>query len=424
MKGITNFLEKHFIPVAAKIGGQRHLVAIRDAFVALMALMIAGSMGVLINNLQVAKTTESDPYQNMMNAIFNGTGWKDFGGNLWWASFAIMSIFVAFLVAYNVAKSYDGNGIGAGVTSLSVFFMMIPKSAESIWGFTNALGIFVAIIVGIIVGELFTRLSKWDKLVIKMPDGVPPSVGRAFAALFPTLIILSLFALFHIFMTRMEKDIFTIIVQVVQTPIKNMGNTLFVAILIPLIQQFFWFFGLHGSNIIDPVMQSVFAPAALENYDLIAKGLAPQWIVTKSFYDAFVNMGGSGTTIALIAAIFVGSKRKDYRMVAGMSTAPGLFNINESVIFGLPLVLNPIMVIPFILTPVVLTIIAYTATLVGLVPYTTIAIPWVAPPILGGFFATSGSVMGALLSAFNLVVAFFIYLVFVLIANKAEVTNK
>lgn len=424
MKKLSDFFENHFVPIAARIGAQRHLVAIRDSFVAIMAIMIAGSMAVLINNLQIAKSADVDPYQNFMNAIFNGTGWKDFGGNIWWATFAIMSIFIAFLVAYNIAKSYEGNAIGAGVASLSVFFMMIPKSAESIWGFTNAGGIFVAILIGLIVGELFTKLSSTKKLVIKMPDTVPPSVARAFAALLPTMIILSGFALFHMFMTTIEKDLFTIIVETIQMPIKNAGNTLFVALLIPIIQQFFWFFGLHGSNIIAPVMNAVFEPAALENFDLIQNGKEPVWIVTKSFYDAFVNMGGSGTTIALIAAIFVGSKRKDYKLVAGMSTAPGLFNINESVIFGLPVVLNPLMLIPFVLTPVVLTLIAYLAIASGLVPYTTVIIPWVAPPVLGGFFATAGSWRGALLALVNLVVAFFIYLSFVLLANKAENVNK
>ncbi|MGX8797308.1 PTS sugar transporter subunit IIC [Fusibacter sp. JL298sf-3] len=419
MNSFMRFMEEKFIPVAAKIGAQRHLVAIRDAFVSIMALLIAGSMGVLINNMQFTRLVENDPYQNFMNNLFGGLGWKDFGGNLWWASFAIMSIFIAFLVAYNLAKSYDSNGIGAGVTSTAVFFMFIPKSAESIWGFTNQMGLFVAIIVGLVVAELFVRLSRSKALVIKMPESVPPSVGRAFAALLPTLIIMSIAAFFHIFMTAIEKDLFSVIMTTIQAPIQNVGDTLFVALLLPLIQQFFWFFGIHGSNVIDPVMQAIYVPAVVENANAILAGLDAPNIVTKSFYDAFVNMGGSGTTIALIAAIFVGSKRKDYRLVGGMSAAPGLFNINESILFGLPLVLNPIMLIPFVFTPMLLTLIAYVATAIGLVPATINVIPWVTPPVLGGFFAT-GDIRGALLSLFNLVVAFVIYYIFVLIANKSK----
>jgi len=166
-------------------------------------------------------------------------------------------------------------------------------------------------------------------------------------------------------------------------------------------------------------MQAVFVPAVIANADAIVAGLEPVNIVTKSFYDAFVNMGGSGATLALIGAILVGSKRKDYRLTAGMSAGPGLFNINESVTYGLPIVLNPLMLIPFILVPLVLTTTAYVSTAIGLVPMTSVVIPWVSPPILGGFLATAGSPMGALLSLVNLVLAFFIYLPFVRMANKA-----
>lgn len=417
---MMKFMEEKFVPIAAKIGAQRHLVAIRDSFVAIMALLIAGSMGVLINNMQFTKGEQAaDFYQKFMNNLFGGAGWKDFGGNLWVASFAIISIFIAFLVAYNVAKSYDGNAIGAGVLSLAMFFMFMPNAHGGLWDYSASKGLFVAIFVGIISAELFVRLSRSKALVIKMPEGVPPSVGRAFAALLPTLIVLSGAALFQIFMMKVvEMDVFTIIVNIIQKPISEAGNTFFVALLLPVIQQFFWFFGLHGSNLIDPVMQTVYVPAVLDNAAAVLKGEPAPWIVTKSFYDAFVNMGGSGTTIALIAAIFVGSKRKDYRLVAGMSTAPGLFNINESILFGLPMVLNPIMFIPFLLVPIVLTTVSYFATLLHIVPATIVAIPWVTPPVLGGFFAT-GSIMGALLSLVNLVIAFFIYYVFVKIANRA-----
>lgn len=417
---MMKFMEEKFVPIAAKIGAQRHLVAIRDSFVAIMALLIAGSMGVLINSMQFTKGEQAeDFYQKFMNSIFGGTGWKDFGGNLWVASFAIISIFIAFLVAYNVAKSYDGNAIGAGVLSLAMFFMFMPNAHGALWDYSAAKGLFVAIFVGIIAAELFVRLSRSKALVIKMPEGVPPSVGRAFAALLPTLIILSGAALFQIFMIKVvETDVFAIIVNLIQQPLSKAGNTFFVALLLPIIQQFFWFFGLHGSNLIDPVMQTVYVPAVLDNAAAVLKGEPAPWIVTKSFYDAFVNMGGSGTTIALIAAIFVGSKRKDYRLVAGLSTAPGLFNINESILFGLPMVLNPIMFIPFLLVPIVLTTISYFATLLHLVPPTIVPIPWVTPPVLGGFFAT-GDLRGALLALFNLVIAFFIYYVFVKIANRA-----
>jgi PTS system cellobiose-specific IIC component len=132
-------------------------------------------------------------------------------------------------------------------------------------------------------------------------------------------------------------------------------------------------------------------------------------------------MGGSGTTIALLAAIMFASKRrKDMRDIAKLGIAPGLFNINEPVIFGLPIVLSPLFFIPFILAPVVLTIVAYIFTAIGIVPLTTVMVPWTTPPVIGGYLATGGSIMGGLLSVINLAIAFAMYLPFVFIAEKIE----
>ncbi len=439
MKGIINFLEKHFVPVAAKIGAQRHLVAIRDGFVAIMPLIIAGSIAVLINNMNIPG------YQNMMSSIFGGS-WSGFGGNIWWGTFAIMSIFIAFTVAYNLAKSYDVNPLSAGVLSLANYFMFIPQSISVAiesqigdlavpeelvgqvlgawgninWGYTNATALFGALLIAIVSTEIFVKLSKTDKLTIKMPDNVPPAVSKSFAALFPTLITISIGALLALFISFTSTDLFTFITTTVQQPILRVGNTMGAAFLIAFLNHLLWFFGLHGSNILEPVMQSVYVPAVAANAEAIAAGLKPTFIVTKSFFDAFVYMGGSGTTICLIAAIYVASKRKHYRSLANLSIGPGLFNINESMIFGMPLVLNPVFAIPFILVPVALTIVSYLATAIGLVPHTIVAIPWVSPPIIGGFLATGGSIMGALLAAVNLAIGFLIYLPFIFLAEKME----
>lgn len=444
MNAFMNFMETKFVPVAAKIGAQRHLVAVRDSFAAIMPLLIAGSMAVLVNNLQITKDAATDPYQVLMNNVF-GPGFKAFGGNIWWGTFAVMSVFIAFLVAYNLAKSYDAPPLQAGALSLAVYFLFIPQAITADgsgllndfiakvapdlaipadfatgvgawgninWGFLNSGNLFAALIIGMLVTEAYRLLLKSKYLVIKMPEQVPPAVARSFTALLPSMIILAVASWMQIFLFA-DKSIFAIITTFVSAPIANVGQTFGAALFLPLFSQILWFFGIHGSNIIDPVMQAVFVPAVADN----AAGIANN-IVTKSFFDAFVNMGGSGATIALLAAILVASKRKDYRMTAGMSVAPGLFNINESVTYGLPIVLNPLMFIPFILVPLVLTTVAYVATAIGLVPVTTAIIPWVTPPVLSGFLATNGSIMGALLSAVNFGIAFIIYLPFVIAANK------
>ena len=135
-------------------------------------------------------------------------------------------------------------------------------------------------------------------------------------------------------------------------------------------------------------------------------------------------MGGSGITIALIFAIYLFSKRKEYKTVAKLSTPMAIFNINEPVIFGIPLVLNPIYIIPFLLAPTVCAIIAYTATVIGLVPPVYVVVPWVLPPGIYAFFATGGSIMAAIVSLFNVFVAFVIWTPFVIIANRMADDKK
>lgn len=219
-------------------------------------------------------------------------------------------------------------------------------------------------------------------------------------------------------------DIITSFYDLVQQPFMGLANTLPSAILLAFIAPFLWFFGLHGANMIEPLMQSINAPAIESNIEAINNGLAAPYIVNKPFFDSFVNLGGTGATLGLIIAIFIfGRRNKAYKVVTNLSSAPGIFNINEPMMFGLPIVLNPIMFIPFILTPIVLVTVAYTATKLGMVPVATAMPPWVTPPIIGGFLATQ-SIAGGVLAAVNLVISVVIYAPFVKIAEIQSLKNE
>lgn len=440
MKGLMRWFEEHFIPVAAKIGSQRHLVAIRDGFIAIMPLIIAGSMAVLINNLSLP----GYDHNAFMSKIF-GAGWKGLGGNVWWGTLAMMSLLVSFTVAYNLAKSYDANPLAAGVLSLSSFMVFIPQAFVSVgvpeaidgiavpaelvgktigtwgninWSFTSYASLFGAIFIALAVTEIYVKLVKSKKFEIKLPENVPPAVSRSFATLFPVIITIFIVGFAQVWIAKSGTSISQFLLDVIQKPIAEVGNTLGGAVGVAFFNHIFWFFGLHGSNIIDPVMQSVFMPLAPANAELLAQGLEMKYIVTKSFFDSFVYMGGSGTTVGLLAAIFAFSKNKAHRSIAKIAAPTSLFNINEPVVFGLPIVLNPLFFIPFVFGPVILTIISYLATSAGLVPMTSVIVPWTTPPVIGGFLATNGNIAGALLSAFNLGLTFLMYLPFVLLANK------
>ena len=417
MKKIMAFLEKYFVPIAGRIGSQRHLVAIRDGFVVIMPIIMAGSFAVLINNLPIA------PYQNLMTSML-GESWKSFGGQVWMGSFAVMSLLVNFTISYNVAKSYNSNAVAAGAVSLASLMAIMQPAAEAFaipYQWTGAVGLFVSIFVALVSSEVFVRLLGNPRLVIKMPEGVPPAVAKSFAALFPSIITLSIFALLKVFTVLAGvTDIHALVNDIVQAPLLKLANSMGSALTIAFVNHLLWFFGLHGSNILEPVMQTVFMQTLDANISAFQAGAAIPNIVTKPFFDAFVYMGGSGTTITLIAAIYIASKRKQYRSLANMAAGPGLFNINEPVIFGMPIVLNPIFMIPFICVPVVTTIISYIALASGIVPKTVAMIPWTTPPIISGYLVTGGSVMGSLLQIVNLIIGIAIYMPFVLMAEKLD----
>lgn len=418
------FMQK-FIEIAGRIGSQRHLVAIRDGFVAIMPLIIVGSLAILINNFPPFGKVN---FVNWMNGIFGEGNWQEVGGTIWNGTFAVLGLLIAFSIAYNLAKSYEVDGLSAGLISTAAYIMLVPVTED--WGLNfawlGAQGLFVAIIVSILTTELFRVLMGNKKLVIKMPEGVPEGVAKSFAALFPAIIILVLVGFFQALMSVFaDTSIFEVIFNMIQKPLQGLGNTLPAAIIIALLNHLLWFFGLHGTNILGGVIEPVLLPLIEKNADLWANGSSAfdvPYIVTKPFFDVFVYMGGSGTTIALLIAVFIvlrQDKKHPYREMGKLAAPAGIFNINEPVIFGLPIVLNPIFLFPFILGPVILTIISYFALSIGLVPKTVAILPWTTPPILSGYLVTGGSWRGVALQVINLTIAVILYMPFVMAGVRA-----
>ena len=200
MGAIMKFMDKYIIPVAGKLGAQRHLVAVRDGFVAMIPITMIGALATLVNNLPIPA------YQNFMKNTFGET-WTTLGGDLWWGSIATMALFLVVGVAYNLAKSYDEDGLQAGLIALSIFFVMSPQVANIVteagdkvsgWGFVPSgyisnSALFTAIVIGLLATEIFVKLSRIKKINIKMPDGVPPAVARSFAKLIPGMLTIAIF---------------------------------------------------------------------------------------------------------------------------------------------------------------------------------------------------------------------------------------
>ena len=423
MKSIMKFLEKYFIPIAGKVGSQRHLVAIRDGFVALMPILIAGSFAVLINNLPI------DAYQNFMTSVF-GDGWKNFGGNIWWGAFAVISLYLVFSISFNLAKSYGVDGLSAGMISLGAFFILVPQVSPNgnwgdiNWSFLNSGAMFVAILVAIAATEIFVKLFKVKHLVIKMPEGVPPAVAKSFASLFPGLIVLAVFAFASILISKIpDGNLFVFINRVVAMPLRSAADSLGSAVLIVFMNQILWFFGLHGSNIIGGIIEPILLPLIEANAAAFQAGAEPVHIVTKVMLDTFVYMGGSGATLGLLFAIFIVAKRNEHREIAKLGVGPGLFNINEPVVYGLPIVLNPFLLIPFVLGPILMVTFTWFSMKIGFCPKTVAIVPWTFPPVIGAAIATA-SIRGGIVAAINLLLATVVYLPFMGALDRSKTLNQ
>ena len=430
----TSWMEEKVVPVAAKIGSQKHLVAIRDAFISIMPITMAGSIAVLLNAI-----VRDLPAKFELNGITEAFQWLiGINGNVWWGTLATLSMVFAFAIGYQLSKAYDTNPLAGGLISFASFIIATPQSTVvaledgttiGAWGnlavgYLDAKGLFTALIVGFIATIIYAKMMK-KNITIKLPEQVPPAVSKAFAAIIPGVTAMYAIGLITWALDKFAgTSLYALILEYVQMPFLSMSQGLGSVIIITACVSIFWFFGLHGSNVLAPVLDGIYKTALAENtniYNATQSISELKYIWTRGSFDAYAWMGGAGCTIALIIAIFIFSKREETRAVAKLSAPMGLFNINEPVVFGLPIVLNPVYLIPWVLVPTVLVIIAYVATSIGLVPPVFLEVPWVMPPVLYAWFATGFSFSAALLALFNLAVGIAIWSVFVIIANRVEI---
>ena len=435
MERFTAWMEEYFVPVAAKIGSQKHLVAIRDAFIAIMPITMAGAFAVLLN---VFVRDLPNQYWPDMKIAETMSWLIGINGNVWWGSLAILSMAFVFALGYNLSKAYKTNALAGGLIAFSSFIAVTPQIATVAgagpdgadvvgWGFLNwsylsAAGLFTALIIGFIATIIYAKLMN-KNVTIKLPDSVPPAVSKAFAAIIPGVIAIYACGILAYVVATVTggMSIGDLILKYVQMPFLGLSQGLGAVLLVIVAVQLFWFFGLHGTNVLGALLDGTYLTCQLDNAAFFQAGKAMPYIWTRGSFDAYVWMGGAGCTLALIIAIFIFSKRADSKAVAKLAAPMGAFNINEPVIFGMPIVLNPIYFIPWLLVPVVLTTIAYLATSFGLVPYIHVVVPWVVPPVIYAWLATGGSFAAALLALVNLAIGVAIWSVFVIVANRFDV---
>ena len=434
MSKVIDSLEKVLLPFAVRIGRQPHVNAIKNGFIKLMPLTLAGAMFVLINNVFLSFGDGSFFYSMGIrldaSTIETLNGFKAIGGNVYNGTLGIMSLMAPFFIGSALAEERKVDPMAAGLLAVAAFMTVTPYSVGEAYAVgANWLGganIISGIVIGLVVAEMFTFIvhRNW---VITLPSSVPASVSRSFSAVIPAFIILSIMGIISWALTHWGTNFHQIIMDTISTPLASMGAVVGWAYVI--FTSLLWFFGVHGSLALSALDSGIMTPWALENiatyqqYGSVEAALAAgksfhMW--AKPMLDSYIFLGGTGATLGLIIAIFIASRREDHSQVAKLALPSGIFQINEPILFGLPIIMNPVMFIPFILIQPLLAAITMTAYTLGIIPPITNIAPWTMPTGLGAFFNTNGSVAALLLALFNLAVSTLVYLPFVVISNKAQ----
>ena len=404
------YMEEKFIPFAAKLGTQRHLLAMRDGVVMMMPLLILGAFSMIIAEFPV------QGFLDFMAATF-GENWNAFEGIIMNATYGIAALVACYGVTSSLVKSYGIDGTPAGVIGMSALLTVVVPSVLSdgeglvdawIAGSFDATLLFTALLVALAAGEIY-RFFVQKNITIKLPDSVPPAVSAQFTALIPGIVIIVLGTIVRLlFATTSWGSFPAFITDVISTPLRHAGTSYIGTAIACLMEHLLWSFGLHGSAIvIFPIFEPLWLVNMAENISAGARN-----IVTFTFYENGVWIGGSGATLAVVIYMLCFAKSKLLKNVGKIGIAPGIFNINEPVTFGLPIVLNPVLMIPYILAPLAAMTVQYLGTAIGLFPLCNNMVPWTCPILISGFL-TTGSIMGVVAQLCGLAAAFVVWLPFI-----------
>ena len=459
--------------IGAWFGQNKYLGAIKNAFQNFMPATIAGAVGVLWTNVLVNDTVVQGNAQGLggifkpimvlapINTVFAAISF---------CTISCISVGVVMLVAQEIGEANGETGAFPAVLGFIAWGVVTPTAhavttlassltdsagiaiaigdvltkggvadLSKVGTFTGfgadylgATGLFTALIVGIVALEIYNAFRKMDSLKIKMPEQVPPGVSRAFEVLIPTFLTLVVVGLIGwLVQITSGQYVNDLIKTAIQQPLLNIiGDNIVAVMFMYVLISLFWLVGIHGNNMLSAVKEPIFRPMLYANTALFTEGktiaLTPEikahgyYTMNLTMMQMFAEWGGSGVTLGLVIAIFIFSKREDNRAIATLSIVPGLFNINETVTFGIPLVLNPILGIPFILAPVVCIFVGWLLVTIHFCPYIVLEVPWTMPPILLGFLATGGSIMGAISQIIVIVVATLIYIPFLLVYENYQ----
>lgn len=416
MDRLTQWVEQFLVPKVSKITNLRYFQALRSGFFAIIPLTIIGSIFMLITDFPVTG------YPEMMGKIF-GENWVDYVSPAYRATFNMMGLMFAGTMSYKLAESYDMDKLTSLILGIVAYVVVLPKtvlteSGEAVnkvlsFDWLGTQGVITAIIMSIISVEI-TRFCVKKNIVIKMPESVPTMVSQAFSALIPGVFVALIALVVNGIGVAISGSFPQLIYTLIQSPLQGIIGTPFAIVFVAGLNGLLWWFGIHPT-VINSMLYPILYANADKNQALADMGnlsTSTGNFGTVQMLDQFATIGGAGCTIGLAIAMVIVGRSSRMKAMSKVSFIPAFFNINEPLIFGLPVIFNPLLLIPITIAPIVSVLIANLSVSIGFMPmFTSIQAPWATPFAFSGFLVAHWQ--GAVTQIVSVIVSVLIYYPFV-----------
>lgn len=399
---VTGFMNRHLVPALTVLSENTYLSAIRAGMVSVVPLTIIGGFFLIITFLPVAGWDKMvEPYAQLLQVPVTAT-------------FGLLAVFVCFAIGYDLGKRLKQEAIVSATLSTVVFLLIQLRLEDLTFEMENlgSRGLFTAVLVALIavtVQKLFTD----GNVVIKLPSNVPPVVYESFLSLTPLFFLVVLAWLIR-FVLGIDINA---LVEWVLSPLVFALNTLPGILVYAFLVTLLWSVGINGDNAMDALVAPIFLQYLAANVTAMTQGEPLPYVTAYGFFTAFVNVGGTGATIAL-ALIMWNSKEPGFRKVSRVSLPTQVFQINEPIFFGFPIVLNPVFMVPYILNALILTTGTYLLMQWEIISKPFVNVPWTTPPIIGHYLVTGGDWRAAVWGALSIVIAMLVYFPFAKVAER------
>lgn len=407
MDRATGFLNQHLVPALTALSENTYMSAIRAGMVSVVPLTIIGGLFIIVSYLPVkAWDAVIAPYRPLLQVPVTAT-------------FGLLAVFVCFALGYDLGKRLKQEAVvSASMATLLLLLIQVQLKDQTLaMDGLDSKGLFTAILIALVT----VRVQKFfaDKnLVIRLPANVPSIVYESFLSLIPMLVLVSVCWLVR-FVLGVDINQF---VKTVFQPVVFALNTLPGILVYAFLVTLLWSVGINGDNAMDAIVAPVFLQYLAANVEAMTHGQPLPYVTAYGFFTTFVNVGGTGATIAL-ALIMLRSKEPGYRKVSRLSLPTQLFGINEPIFFGFPIVLNPVLMVPYILNALILTTGTYLLMSTHVIHRPFVNVPWTTPPIVGHYLVSGGDWKAAVWGAVSILIAMMVYYPFAKIAERQRLQS-